>query len=237
MVMAIVELEVATIAQNTFVVSALLLTATIVLLRYSWKKLKAMMDTMPAGKRRVRFNLRSISDPNEHYKYEYTGAQFTACILLALSLLGALIAVVGMSGVMVGDVTGVYFKEDFEFSIVAMRAGVLFFFLGIVSLGIVYLEDLIALYRGEPSITLTKLEELPKRPPLTKARLNVFIFLMIAYTIVLGLIVALVPYNQWVQIALAIAAFIVLTISARFSYRAYLRIRSKKTPAKPSSDG
>lgn len=230
------EPEIIGIAQNTFVVSALLLTATIVLLRYSWGKLRAMMDTMPADKRRVRFDLRSISDPNEHYKYEYTGAQFAACILLALSLLGALIAVVGMSGVMVGDVTGAYFEENFEFSIVAMRAGVLFFFLGIVSLGIVYLEDLIAIYRGEPSITLTKLEELPKRPPLTKARLNVFVFLMIAYAIALALIVVLVPYSQWVQIGLAIAAFIVLAISARFGYRAYLRIRGKRIPARPSND-
>jgi len=235
-VMAIGEFEVITIAQNTFIVSALLLTATIVLLNYSWKKLKAMVNTMPADKRRVRFNMRSVSDYNEYHKYGYIGAQFIACVFLSLSLLSALVAVVGMSGVMVGDVTGTYFEENFEFSVVAMRAGVLCLFLGIFSLGIVYLEDLVALYKGELSITLTKLEELPKRPPLTKARLNIFVFLMIAYTIVLGLIVALVPYSQWVQITLAIVAGIILIISARFGYRAYRKIRSKKIPTKPSSD-
>jgi len=234
--MAIGEFEVITIAQNTFIVSALLLTATIVLLNYSWKKLKAMVNTMPADKRRVRFNMRSVSDYNEYHKYGYIGAQFIACVFLSLSLLSALVAVVGMSGVMVGDVTGTYFEENFEFSVVAMRAGVLCLFLGIFSLGIVYLEDLVALYKGELSITLTKLEELPKRPPLTKARLNIFVFLMIAYTIVLGLIVALVPYSQWVQITLAIVAGIILIISARFGYRAYRKIRSKKIPTKPSSD-
>jgi len=234
--MAIGEFEVITIAQNTFIVSALLLTATIVLLNYSWKKLKAMVNTMPPDKRLVRFNMRSVSDYNEYHKYGYIGAQFIACVFLSLSLLSALVAVVGMSGVMVGDVTGTYFEENFEFSVVAMRAGVLCLFLGIFSLGIVYLEDLVALYKGEPSITLTKLEELPKRPPLTKARLNIFVFLMIAYTIVLGLIVALVPYSQWVQITLAIVAGIILIISARFGYRAYRRIRSKKTPTKPSND-
>ena len=234
--MAIGEFEVITIAQNTFIVSALLLTATIVLLNYSWKKLKAMVNTMPADKRRVRFNMRSVSDYNEYHKYGYIGAQFIACVFLSLSLLSALVAVVGMSGVMVGDVTGTYFEENFEFSVVAMRAGVLCLFLGIFSLGIVYIEDLVALYKGELSITLTKLEELPKRPPLTKARLNIFVFLMIAYTIVLGLIVALVPYSQWVQITLAIVAGIILIISARFGYRAYRKIRSKKIPTKPSSD-
>lgn len=230
--MTIGELEVVTIAQNTFIVSALLMTATIVLLNYSWKKLKAMIDTMPADKRRVRFNLRSVSDLNEHYKYEYIGAQFVACVFLALSLMGALVAVVGMSGVMVGDITGPYFEEDFEFSIVAMRVGTLFLFLGIVSLGMVYVEDLIALYKGEPGITLTKLEELPKRPPPEKAWLSVFVFLIVAYAIVVGLIVVLVPYNQWVQMTLAIVALIFLTISARFGYRAYLTIRSKKTSTK-----
>jgi hypothetical protein len=234
--MAIGELEVITIAQNTFIVSALLMTATIVLLNYSWKKLKAMVNTMPPDKRRVRFNTRSVSDYNEYHKYEYIGAQFIACVFLSLSLLGALVAVVGMSGVMVGDITGIYFEENFEFSVVAMRAGVLCLFLGIFSLGIVYLEDLVALYKGEPSITRTKLEELPKRPPLEKARLNIFFFLMISYTIVLGLIVALVPYSQWVQITLAIVAGIILIISARFGNRAYLRIRSKKTTIGPSSD-
>jgi len=232
MVVTIGELEVVTIAQNTFIVSALLLTATIVLLNYSWKKLKAMIDTMPADKQRVRFNLRSISDTNERYKYEYIGAQFVACVFLALSLLGALVAIVVMSGVMVGDITGMYFEEDFEFAIVAMRAGILCFFLGIFNLGIVYLEDLVALYKGNPSITMTKLEELPKRPPLEKARLIISFFLMITYPIILVLILALVPYNQWVQITIAIVAGIILIISARFGYRAYLRIRSKKISTK-----
>ena len=236
MVMSIAEFEVVNIAQNTFIVSALLLTATIVLLNYSWKKLKAMINTMPPDKRRVRFNMRSVSDYNEYHKYGYIGAQFIACVFLSLSLLSALVAVVGMSGVMAGDITGMYFEENLEFSVVAMRAGVLCLFLGIFSLGIVYLEDLVALYKGEPSITLTKLEDLPKRPPLEKARLSISFFLIIAYTIILGLIVALVPYSQWVQITLAIVAAIILFIGARFGYRAYLRIRKKKTPTKPSSD-
>jgi hypothetical protein len=234
--MAIGELEVVTIAHNTFIVSALLLTATIVLLNYSWKKLKAMIDTMPADKRRVRFNLRSITDPNERSKYEFLGAQLIGCVFLALSLLGALVAVVGMSGVMVGDVTGPYFQEDFEFFIVAMRAGILCLFLAIISVGIVYVEELIALYKGEPSITLTNLRELPKRPPLEKAWLNASAFLIFAYTIVVALIVTLVPYNQWVQFIFAVVALIILTISVRFGYRACLRIRSKKTSTKRSID-
>lgn len=230
--MAIGELEVVTIAQNTFIISALLLTASIVLLNYSWKKLRAMIDTMPSDKRRVRFDLRLVTDPNERSKHEFIGAQFIGCVFLAFSLLGALVAVVGISGVMVGDATGPYFQENFEFSVVAMRAGILCLFLAIISVGMAYAEELVALYKGEPSITLTNLRELPERPPIEKTWLNVSIFVIVAYTIVVALIVAFVPYNQWVQFICAIVALIVLNISVRFGYRAYLRIRSKKTSAK-----
>ncbi len=227
-------MDIQDIARNTFTISALLMTATIVILNYSWKRLKVLINTMPIDKRRVIFNLRSVSDQNEHYKYEYIGAQFIACVFLTLSLCGALMAVFIMSGMMVGDTTGIYTKDNFELAVVAMRAGVFCLFIGMFCLGMVYVEDLIALYRGEPSITTTKLEELPKRPPLDKARTNILAFLMSAYLIVLGLIQIFVPYNQWVKMTVAIVAAIVLFISARFGYRAYLRIRNKRIPTKNS---
>lgn len=99
-------------------------------------------------------------------------------------------------------------------------------------LGLVYVEDLIALYRGEPSITTTKLEELPKRPPADKAHSNIMFFLLAAYVIVLGLIQIFVPYNQWVKMAVATIAAIAIFIGARFGYRAYIRMRNKHISTK-----
>jgi hypothetical protein len=225
-------MDIQDIARNTFTISALLMTATIVLLNYSWKRLKAMVNTMPPDKRRIRFNLRSVSDRNEYYKYEYVSGQFIACVFLALSIFGALMAVSVMSGRMVGDATGIYAKDNFEFAVVAVRAGTFCLVMGMLCLGLVYVEDLIALYRGEPSITMTKLEQLPKRPPLDKARPKFLAVSLIAYVIVLALIEIFAPYNQWAKMAVAFAAAIVVVVSVRFGYRAYLRMRDKRIPTK-----
>lgn len=222
-------MDIQDIARSTFTISALLMTATIVILNYSWKRLKVLINTMPPDKRRVRFNLRSVSDQNEHKKYEYIGSQFIACVFLTLSLCGALVAAFIMSGMMVGDTIGIYAKDNFELAVVAMRAGVFFLFIGMFCLGMVYIEDLISLYRGEPSITTTKLEELPKRPPLDKARLNILFYLLCGYVIILGLIQIFVPYNQWVKMIVATIAAIVLFLIERFGYRAYVRMRNRRS--------
>jgi len=218
------------IARNTFTISALLLTACIVLLRYSWKRLEAMISTMPPDKRRIRFELGSISDRNEYYKYEYIWGQFVACVFLALAIFGALIAISVMSGIMVGDVTGIYAKDNFELAVAAMRAGIFCLVMGMLCLGMVYVEDLVAVYRGEPSVTMTKLEQLPKRPPLDKARPKFFTVALITYIVILGLIEIFVPHNQWVKLAIAIVGGIVVIVSVRFGYRAYLRRRNKRIP-------
>ena len=229
MITAISESDVITIAQNTFTIAAVLLAATIVLLNYSWKKLKAMMGTMPWDKQRVRFDLRSVADRNEHYKYEHIGAQFAACVILGLSLLGSLMAVFGVSGVMVGDMSGIYFQDNFEFSVASMRVAVLCLVIGVFCLGIVYVEELISVYRGEPSIAMTKLEELPKRPPLEKAQLGLFVFATTGYMVILGLVVAFVPHSQWVQMTVAVVAGIGIILATRVWYRARLRAKTRES--------
>lgn len=220
------------IARNTFTISALLLTACIVLLRYSWKRLEAMINTMPPDKRRIRFKLGSISDRNEYYKYEYILGQFVACVFLVLSIFGALMAISVMSGIMVGDGTGIYAKDNFEFAVVAMRAGIFCLMMGMLCLGMVYVEDLVAIVRGEPSVTMTKLEQLPKLPPLDQARPRFVSAALITYTVILGLIEIFVPYNQWVKIAIAFVAGIIIIMSVRVGYRAYHRMRDRQLPTK-----
>lgn len=221
-------MDIQDIARNTFTVSALLLTATLVLLNYSWKRLKTLIKTMPSGKQRVTFNFRSISDPIESDKYVYISIQFISCILLILSLAGALIAVFIMSGVMVGDIEGIYVADNFEFAVVAMRVSVFCLFMGIFALALVYLEDLIAIYVGGLSIITTKLEDLPPKPVRDRTWSHIAAGLMFGFLIILFVIDVFTPFNQWAKMAIALAVGITLIIIARVSYRCYARKRSKQ---------
>lgn len=227
-------MDIQEIARNTFAISALLLTATIIFLNYSWKRLKTIIRTMPEEKRRVRFNLRSISDPVESDKYSYIGIQFASCILIIISLIGALITISVMSAVMVGESVGLHAADSFEFAVVSMRVAVLCLFMGIMFSGFVYLEDLYAVYTGRPSQTTTKLEDLPKPKHVGKAWANISFGLLSFYLIVMMLIDLLVPYNQWVKMTFTALAGIILFIIARIGYRIYIRIRTKSVSTKSS---
>ena len=220
-------MDIQDIAVNTFTISALLLTATIVFLNFSWKRLNILINTMPEGKRRVRFNLKSISEPVEREKYSYIGAQFLSCIFILLSLVGAVLSISVMAGVMVGDLGGLYAADNFELAVVSMRAAVFSLFIGLMISGLVYFEDLYAIYTGNPSRTITKLEELPKLKSYSKARSNILIILFLVSTIVIILIEIFIPYNQWIKMTVAAIVFILLFIGAGFGYRTYVRIRDK----------
>lgn len=220
-------MDIQEVARNTFTISALLLTATIVILNYSWKRLRTLIRTMPKDKQRVTFNMRSISDPNEADKYTYIAAQLLSCLFLAASLAGALLALLQMSGVMVGDTGGPYAADNFEFSVVAMRIAVFCLFLGIFSSSIGYFEDLVALCTGKPSVATTKLEKLPKRSSGDKGWSNFLAGLLCVFLIILLMIELFIPFNQWVKMTIGFAVGIVLIASSRFVYRLYILIQKK----------
>ncbi len=224
-------MDIQDIARNTFTVSALLLTASIVLLNYFWKRLNTLIKTMPEGKRRVRFNLKSISDPVESEKYSYIGAQFLACMFITMSLVGVVFSISIMAGVMAGDSGGFHAADDFELAVVSMRAAVFFIFIALMSSGFVYIEDVYAIYTGQPSRTTTKLEDLPKPKSDSKARSNILAALMSVSFIVIALVDIFVHYNQWVKMTVATIALILLFIGVRLGYRAYVRIRSRRISA------
>jgi len=223
-------MDIQEIARNTFTIAALLLTAAIILLSYSWKRLKTLIKTMPEGKQRIAFNLRSISDPAERDKCGYIVIQLFACVFFIMSFGGALIAVSEMSGVMVGDIGGIYAAENFEFAVVAMRVAVVCLDIGVFCLAMVYFEDLLALCTGKPSIATAKLEELPERSPRDKAWSYISFGLVVAFIVVLFLIEVFVPFNQWVKMTIALVTGVVLLFGVRFGYRVYVRIRSRHVP-------
>lgn len=227
-------MDIQDIAQNTFTISALLLTANIILLNYFWKRLKTLIRTMPEGKRRVTFNLRSISDPVESDKYAYIATQFLSCILIIISVVGAIISVSVMSSVMVGDSVGLYAADNFEFAVVSMRVAVFCIFMAMMFSGFIYFEDLYALYTGRPSRTTTKLEDLPKPKFVSKAWSYIFVGLVSGFLVIIMLIEIFVPYNQWVKMTVASVAGIILFICARIVYRLYVRIRTRYITPKSS---
>lgn len=227
-------MDIQDIARNTFTISALLLTATIILLNYFWKRQKTLIRSMPEGKRRVIFNLRSISDSVESDKYAYIGIQFVSCILIIISLIGAITSVFIMSSVMVGDSVGLDAADNFELAVVSMRVAVFCLFMGIMFSGFIYIEDLYALYTGRPSQTTTKLEDLPKPKFASKAWSYIISSLLPGFLIIIMLVELLVPYNQWIKMTVASVAGIILFICARISYRVYVRIRTGRTSSKSS---
>ena len=191
---------------------------------------------MPKDKQRVIFNLKSISDPNEVDKYSYIFLQSISCVFLFASLAGALVAVAEMASVMVGDTSGPYAGDNFEFAIVAMRVSVFCFIFGIISSATVYLEDFVALYTGKPSIATTKLEKLPKRAPRDKVWSYILIGALCGFMIILLLIEQFVPFNQWIKMTIALAAGILLIASTRPVYSLYVRIRSKRITTEDKAD-
>ena len=221
-------MDIQSVARDTYAIAAFLMTFDIAALGFAWKKLKAMMNTMPADKRRIRFELRSVSDRNEHLKYEYIVSQFIGCIFLAVSFIGALIAFVVMSDIVVIGGSGAYTLDNFELAIVGVRVGSWAIFIAFFCLAMVYAEDFVAVYRNEPSIVRTELEKLPKREPIGKAESNILSFSLFAYVIVIGLVAILVPYNQWVKMAICIVAGIVIIAVGRFVHKTYRRGRNKE---------
>lgn len=220
-------MDIQEIAFNTFTISSLLLTASIVILSHAWKRLNIIISTMPSDKRRVRINLRSISDANEHSKYECIRAQFISCIFLVLSLFCAVIVVFIMSSVMVGDTTGIYAEDNFEIAVVAMRIGVFSLFMGILVSGFVYVEDFYALFTGKPSITKTDLRNLPHQE-IDKAKSNFLFLLFPGFFIIIVLIELFIPYNQWIKMGIALLAITGLFIILRLCYIAYRKIWNKE---------
>lgn len=229
-------MDIQDVARNTFTISALLLTATLVILNYSWGRLKTLIGTMPTDKQRVQFKLKSIPSPIERAKYVYIDMQFISCILLALSFAGALSSVFIMSGVMVGDASGIHATDNFEFAVVAMRASVLFLFMGVFFFAAGYLEDLIAIYTRERSITTTKLIELLPRPAGDKTWSYILAGISFGFVIILAIIDVFVPFKQWGKMVIALATGIVLLIIARFCYRLYIRIQNRQVSTQGQPD-
>jgi hypothetical protein len=221
-------MDIQSVARDTYAIAAFLMTFDIAALGFSWKKLKAMMNTMPADKRRIRFELSSVSDRNEHLKYEYIVAQFIGCILLAVSFTGALIAFVVMSDIVVIGASGANTLDNFELAIVGVRVGSWVLVFGMFCLAMVYVEDFIAVCRSEPSIVKTELEKLPKREPIGKAQSNILFFSLFTYLIVIGIVVIFVPYNQWVKMAFCIVGGIVIIVVGSFVRKTYRRGRNKE---------
>jgi hypothetical protein len=208
------------------------MTAAIVLLNYSWQKLQRLIATLPEEKRRIRFNLRLVTDQNEHYKLEYIGTQFTACIFLAGSLFCALIAIFEMTGIIVGDVTGIFINENFEFAVVAMRCSVVLIFMSIFCMGIVYMEEMLALYSGKPSIASTPLNELPKLPIAGKGRASILYIILLAYFLTVVSISIFVPYNQWIKMLMVLVLGILILIIYRLCLKASLQKNNGECNAK-----
>lgn len=221
-------MDIQSVARDSYVIAAFLMTFDLAALGYSWKRLRAIIKTMPGDKRRIRFRLGSVSDRNEGLKSEYMLAQFIGCIFLAVSFVGALIGFIVMSDTVMIGTSGVYALDDFELAVVCVRVASSVLFLAMFCLSMVHAEDFIAVVRNEPSVVMTELEKLPKRVATGKAERNILSFSLVAYVIVIGVVAVLVPYNQWVKMGLCIVAGIIILAVGRLVHKAYSRSQKEE---------
>lgn len=101
-------------------------------------------------------------------------------------------------------------------------------------MGMVYAEDMLALYRGKLSISCTPLDQLPDLPPIDKRRANILFTTLSVYILILASISIFLPYNQWIKMLLAIAAGIIILIMSRLFLKACLQKRNKSLNTKDS---
>lgn len=189
-------------------------------------RLEASLRTMETDRQQVRFSLPSSLPSDVKYgerlKVSLMVPLFIACVCLILTVFSAATAFFIMSGMTVSGPIFIDSTNSFQPALVAFNIARLLLVFGLFCLGMVYVQDFIAISKGATSITTGELKVLNKlfkgREP-SKAGLNFLFISPFVFVIVMAVIEILVPYNQWVKMGLALGAGVVLIVIGLFSTR------------------
>lgn len=69
-----------------FIASVLLIALNSLLVPQNWKTLKVMLETLPEGERRIRFNLRAINEQKLKFKAGVILVHFIGCVSFGFSI-------------------------------------------------------------------------------------------------------------------------------------------------------
>lgn len=134
---------------DVFLGSLLFVIISSLFLFYSWRQLKAALDTLPMDSRRVIYNLKHITDGKIKRKAELISGLHLACILLGISIFTSAFLLVVLSPRLFCQPPS---ESDLAFAcnLFGFNTGVLFF-TGFYALTLVTLVNFIAMSKGEDS--------------------------------------------------------------------------------------
>ncbi len=129
------------------VVAVGLTAISIVLIRPSWKSLKAALQTLPVGYRKIFFNLRGVTNRRLKAKLEDMFSLFWACILFGLNILLNLASLFGAISILSGLSNNI--KQDYAIVGYCTIAGIWLFAMALFLMGSVRFGEAVNLARGK----------------------------------------------------------------------------------------
>lgn len=203
-------------APLAFTVATILLPISLGILNYAWKSLKRMVFSSSLGNKRIRFNIRQISDERERNKAAIVLIHFMGCLFISTDIACILFAMMGIASRLLGYEIGPYGQDNYEFGIGSLYVAILFFIIGFICISIYYLYELRSLVSGKPNSLIVDIETLPPVNYIDEKRrirfdLISFVSLFIVM-IVAGLLELFSPFNTLIKLLLILVLVIVYLI-------------------------
>jgi hypothetical protein len=152
-------------AQVIFAAGGVLITISLVILKYAWGQLELMINSLPIGDKVIFRDLKLIEDERQKIKAITIIMQFLGALCFPLVISFSLFAMLGVLSVMVGFQFGYYTVENYMFSQIFILIAFLFLLLGFVLLGYSSLDKVISVAMGKQELTTTQLGNFPPADP------------------------------------------------------------------------
>ena len=203
-------------AEVAFAGAGILITISLFVLNFVWKRLELMIDSLPEGRKNIFRNLRNIQDEREKDKVMYAIFHFFGCAFFIAAIAFAVFSMGSVISVMLGYRMGFYQQENYEAGKFCLFVASIFFSLGFFLLGATYIDKIVSLITGKPELLTTKLENLPPMTNTQLAKRKLFdklagIFFILIFVLMFGLEI-FNPFETWLKILVSLAAIILFFI-------------------------
>ncbi len=210
-------------AEATFAAAGILITVSLLVLNYVWKRLELMVNSLPEGRKNIFRKLRTIQDEREKDKVMYTMFHFFGCAFIIATIAFAIFSMGGVISVMLGYRMGFYQQENYEVGKFCLFIASFFFTSGFFIFGVTYIDKIVSLVTGKSELFTTKLENLPLMTNIQLAKSKLFgklasIFIILLLVLMFGLEI-FNPFGTWIKILVYLAAIVSFSIIVRIIMR------------------
>ncbi len=206
-------------AEVAFASAGILITVSLLVLNFAWKRLELMVDYLPEGRRSIFRNLRTIQDEREKDKVMYTMVHFFGCAFFIAAIAFAVFSMACVVSVMLGYKMGFYQQENYEAGKFCLFIAAFFFSSGFLVLGMSYIDKMMSLVMGKPELATTRLGDLPPVTDTQLAKRKFFgkiagaFFILILVT--MFVLEVFNPFGTWLKIVVSLAVVILFFIIVR----------------------